>query len=243
MNHYVPIITRGIFMKKVVFSFFALLACISTSSPMKVTQKVATKPFKEIEIKFKLVENTVSTLKEWLKKNADFKREEQHKEVYLDNPEKTFFFINKKNQRDACNFLRVRTATSSAGSKSSVCYKYWHKDENGIGTHCDEYETSVGSAEMMLPILQKSGYTEMTFINKKREIYMSGIFEIVIDDVETLGTFVEIELKVPTENVNEGREHIEDLMKNKIGIVDYKKINGGYPHLIWNPGKLDEYTY
>ena len=59
------------------------------------TPKKATIVPKEVEIKIKTTKKNMELLKLWLDQNAKFQGTEQHKEVYLDNPNKTFFLQNQ----------------------------------------------------------------------------------------------------------------------------------------------------
>jgi len=58
-----------------------------------------------------------------------------------------------------------------------------------------EHETDSGDLETMKNILLSLGFTVSGTVEKNRSIYHHGGIEICIDDVDGLGTFVELEKK------------------------------------------------
>lgn len=130
-------------------------------------------PNKEIELKYKIedpkaIEEKLSTLK------AEFIKEFRGIDSYFLVPE------NDKGMK----YLRVR----EKDGKSQLDYHYVNSALN-----TDEWETEVEDAEMAKEILRKIGHTDDVIVDKKRKVYEYKNSEIVIDDVEGLGHFVEIE--------------------------------------------------
>ncbi len=186
---------------------------------------------KEIEIKIQIDKNQLEQLKAWLSDHAEFKGALSHTEWYLDNPQDTFFFTAPEGYKDALKYLRVRHTERV----DSVAYKLWYKDpETGKTTHCDEYETKVENGQVMLALFAQLGFTQQTKIAKQRETYVTRDFEIVIDQIEDLGYFVEIEVLHPKENVKESLQDIHDFLRS-IGITCFRKIDRGYVSMAWNP--------
>lgn len=187
----------------------------------------------EIEIKIKISNDNMQKLERWLESNAKFIRTEKHFERYLENPGKPFSYINDEGIIDSKEYLRIRETENSI----TVCFKKWHIDPERPGhhTHCDEYEFSVSDAQSARLLFDSLGYTKDTaIINKTRNTYMTDEFEIVIDDVENLGIFVELELKKEVDDVKEGHRMINELLK-EIGITEFTYMNRGYVSLMWNP--------
>lgn len=188
--------------------------------------------FKEIEIKIQIEHAQLDILKAWLKSHAELKSELSHTEWYLDNPQDTYFFTAPEGFKDALRYVRVRSTERG----DSVAYKNWHRDsQTGKTTHCDEYETKVESAAVMLALLSQIGFTEQTKVTKHRSTYITDEFEIAIDHIENLGYFVEIEVLHPKENVQESLADIDAFLKN-VGITTFRKQERGYVNMIWNPG-------
>jgi len=195
--------------------------------------KTKQKTNQEIEIKIKTTNNYLQKLEAWLQENATFQGEEHHKEVYLDNPNTTFFFMRPNGLKDALKYLRVRFLKQGG----SVCFKDWYEDpQTGKTTHCDEYETHVANPEKMLALLEQLGYTNKTFVEKKRRKFRAGDYEIVIDDVKNLGTFFEIELKRDFSDVQVALKELTALLVKTIGITEYWIQTRGYASHLRNPG-------
>lgn len=186
---------------------------------------------KEIEIKMQLTSVELDILKAWLKEKSRFVRSIHHIEYYLNNPKFSFHF-DRDGLKDSNDYLRIRMTEK----EDSVCLKKFFPDPNvpGRHTHCDEYETEVKDGKVLLELMAQLGYTDVTIIDKIREEYMYLDFEVVIDDVKDLGTFVEIELKKDCEDVKAGHKEIKDFIKI-LGITKYKELYRGYVSMFWNP--------
>lgn len=184
----------------------------------------------EIEIKIKTSQQYMEHLHEWLKEHAQPKGVEQHKEVYLDNPQTTFFFTKPSGEKDALNYLRVRWSNN----EGSVCLKKWY-EQDGKSTHCDEYETDVSNPDILLKLLEQLGYTHHTWVEKKRQKFLAGDYEIVIDEVKNLGTFVEVEMKKLVTDPKAALQELEDFLVETIGIKEYWVQTRGYVSHLRNP--------
>lgn len=185
----------------------------------------------EIEIKMQLDNQTLQEAKNWLDIHATFHGTIHHKEYYLNNPKNTFFFPSPEGHKKALNYLRVRFTEQN----DSVCFKKFHIDPvEKRPLYCDEYELNISDGNKMLALLNALGYTEQTLMEKIRTTYTYDCFEIVIDHVKNLGTFMEIELKTEVENARVGIALIYDFLKS-IGITKIKLYTCGYITMLWNP--------
>lgn len=72
-----------------------------------------------------------------------------------------------------------------------VTYKGRKKDEET--TSRDEIEIAIESAEKMIKILENMGFVRLCEINKKRKVYLLAGLKISLDEVEGLGSFMEME--------------------------------------------------
>lgn len=187
---------------------------------------------KEIEVKIQISDAQLVNVEQWLKQRGSFCGTVQHEEYYLDNPTSPLTFISPEGYKDARYYLRVRRSPEKG---DSVCLKKWYGDaKTGKKTHCDEWEISVSDGKTALELLSQLGFTDATPIKKTRRIYCVDEFEVVIDTVEDLGVFIEIELKEFVDDVEAGLQRIYDAIK-RMGITTCKKQERGYTSMVWNP--------
>jgi len=187
---------------------------------------------KEIEVKIQISDAQLAGLEQWLEKHGQFKGAVNHEEYYLDNPTAPLTFMSPQGYKDAIYYLRIRRNRQKG---DSVCLKKWYGDaKTGEKTHCDEWEFTVSDGKTALELFEALGFTDATPIKKVRRIYLIDQFEVVIDDVENLGIFVEVELKEQVKDVQYGLNLIYDFFK-KMGITSFKKQERGYTSMAWNP--------
>jgi predicted adenylyl cyclase CyaB len=188
-------------------------------------------PAKEIEIKFQLDSLALARVRTLLDTNGSFQKEAQHCETYFDNPAKSYIIENPDGFRDAHEFLRVRHTNKG----DSVCYKVSRLDDQGKPLYRDEFETTVGDANTMITVFEKLGFTNKTILQKTRRTYQMGDFEIVIDDVQDLGTFLEVELKCEASDPQAGVAMIKTFLRDQLGLSTIIHFNCAYLHIAWNP--------
>jgi adenylate cyclase, class 2 len=124
-------------------------------------------------------------------------------------------------------WLRLR----DSNGKFSINYKKWEYDAMGHSDHCDELETSVGDPKKLAEILRRLDFKHLITVNKERSAWHYGDYEIAFDEVEGLGSFVEIEWKGSEEGANP--EEITAKMMNFLETLGCGKIERqwkGYPH-------------
>jgi predicted adenylyl cyclase CyaB len=90
-----------------------------------------------------------------------------------------------------------------------------------------EWESEIKEAAKLQDILLKCGFKLFGIIDKKRQQYKYGEFEVNIDTVRGLGKFIEIEIL--RHDKDEGLRKIKTLMR-QIGIK--KLINKGYINIV-----------
>lgn len=176
---------------------------------------------KEIEIKVQL-ENS-NKLTELLKREAKLIKEERQIDEYFSPKENSFTAEDPVKE-----WLRLRDENGVC----SINYKYWHYDSAGRSNHCDEYETTIKNAQEMRSILTALKFDPIIVVDKARKSYLYGEYEVSIDEVKNLGSFVEIELK-STKEVDPQQATdamIEFLQKFDPGKV--KRDFKGYPKLL-----------
>ena len=136
--------------------------------------------------------------------NAEsFGRVHEH-DIYYNAPHRNFAATDEA--------LRVRYA----GGKAVVTYKGAKVRNLGLKAR-EELNTAVESGEVFDQILTRLGFMRTAEVNKWREHYRYGNASIALDEVEHLGTFVEIEVIADTET-KAATERIETI-KKELGIT------------------------
>jgi predicted adenylyl cyclase CyaB len=190
---------------------------------------------KEIELKFQLDAENMTRFTTWLGANTAFKGEVRQEETYLDNPAATFTAPSARGFNDALTSMRVRKTSEG----TTWCLKKRTIDATGKTLSRNEFETTVGGADEALSILKALGFTREIRVFKTRKAYDyaddAGVaYEVVIDEVDDLGTFVEIELKNGSDDTAAGLKLIEQVIKS-VGITQYTRFDRSYIHMQMNP--------
>lgn len=179
----------------------------------------------EIEIKVK-VEN-VDTLKNFLQMHGTFKGEKQQIDEYFSPAHGDYMSVRPVNE-----WLRLRTADN----KFSLDYKLWHRDEQGQSQYCDEIETGIDNINQARKLLTALHFHSIATVDKIRSAWMYEEYEVAIDEVKDLGTFVEIEYMGKDESIDPKKvvnEMIAFLRSSNCGKIN--KTNTGYPMLLLFP--------
>ncbi len=139
---------------------------------------------KEIEIKVQVED--VAGLQNFLTQEATVVKEDQQIDQYFSPKEKSFTAMEPVKE-----WLRLR----SEKGNHSINYKNWHYNDSGQSNYCDEYETKVENRGELESILKALHFEPIITVDKKRKSYRYKNYEISLDEVVGLGSFVEIELK------------------------------------------------
>lgn len=123
-------------------------------------------------------------------------------------------------------------------NKALVTYKKDNFKEDGSWFYSDEYETEIGDTEIFEKIIRNLGMKKLVVVknNKHKFIVGDNEFEIVLEDVENLGVFMEIEKLNVSEEENEDfvdsvRKEIKILI-SKTGIETSKEVHAGKPEMV-----------
>jgi len=140
------------------------------------------------------------------------------------------FFARKPHPKE---WLRIRTNPDG----SMLEYDKSFEKKDGSQDYAEEYETRVGNSGELRKILEFLDFKKVVIIDKQREYWNCGEFEICLDKVKSLGDFIEVEAKGDFQNAKEAREKCEEFLK-KLEIKDYEKnkIRMGYPALLLKHG-------
>jgi len=177
----------------------------------------------EVEIKVK-VDNFEKIKKKLSTYGKLIKSIRQIDEYYV--PCHRDFFANKPHPVE---WLRIRT------NPDKVVFEYdksINKKADGEQEYANEYETEISQPDEFRKILEFLDFKKVITINKQREYWDCGDFEVSLDDVEGLGFFVEVEAKGSFENAIKAKEECINFL-DKLGIksLENNHIKKGYPVL------------
>ena len=185
---------------------------------IEVEIKVKVAGFKEIKKKLAKCGNLAKSIK-------------QIDEYYI--PCHRDFFAKKPHPVE---WLRIRT------NPDKTIFEYdksINKRANGLQDCAHEYETEVSRPDELRKILEFLDFKKVITVQKQREYWNCGGFEVALDDIKGLGFFVEVEVKGNFKNAGKARRGCIDIL-DKLGVKFSEKdlINIGYPVLLSNSRKF-----
>lgn len=155
----------------------------------------------EVEVKYRIED--ASKMKRLLDQKCKFlRREDQQDEVLLFNKSSFDDFV----QGEAV--MRVR----SINNKSILTMKKYVSQDSS-----QEYECEISSKSEVIGILKGIGFRTVVEINKVREVYSYDDVTVVLDEVEGLGSFLEIEIVCSEEKKDEALERVK-LVSKQLGL-------------------------
>ena len=176
----------------------------------------------EMEIKVRLTEEEYKKLIKVM--NLEGK-------LLLETKQQDIYYQADKFNKDLKQTLRIRTT----GNKKILTYK-----NNNNKMYCEEYEVELDNSDNLEKIFDSIGLEKVIEVNKERKNYSYlGKYEVSLDKVETLGYFIEIEVK---ENINDYLKEYDELLKasKELGLnldnIEYKR----YPQLMINNKKKED---
>jgi adenylate cyclase class 2 len=140
----------------------------------------------EVELKVK-VPSLESVRKLLLEKGAECSGRIHEHDIYYNAPHRDFGITDEA--------VRVRYTNDHA----VVTYKGAKIKKFGLKAR-EELNTAVESGEVFETMLDRLGFTKTTEVNKWRENFRYSDAAICLDEVDELGTFVEIEIMTEDEN-------------------------------------------
>lgn len=147
-------------------------------------------------------------------------------DVYLTSPQNKALQPELDGRLNNCYRVRLKDG------KATIAYKIDHF-ENGQWSHSDEHETEIGDFTTALEINRHLGFEELVRIDNTKYTYMTPDYEIVLEDVKSLGLFLEVEklAQVSNDKVAETKEEIRRFLKT-LNIEFGEEQNAGKPELI-----------
>lgn len=125
-------------------------------------------------------------------------------------------------------FVRIRIQDGSKVTLTAKKSKSLAGDESLIKR---EHETEVDSAEEMREILQMMGYIEAVRVKKTRQKGKYKEYEICLDEIEGLGSFVELERIASEGEASQIQKEMIDFLLS-LGIPADNKVSKGYDILM-----------
>jgi len=151
-----------------------------------------------LEIEVKAYADNLARVEERLKEmGAVFIAEVSEKDTYFNHPNRDFAATDEA--------LRIRVADE----QSFLTYKGRKIDAKSKTR--EEIEVALGDADSANLILLRLGFEPVAEVSKIRKRYKIGVFEICLDDVAGVGTFVEVETK--GDNIGELRDKALAILK------------------------------
>lgn len=186
---------------------------------------------KEIELKMQLDQDQLAIFFAWILKHAAPGKTIQQKDYYFNHPANSFKYQAAQGFIDAHTTLRVRLSKEG----DFICCKYRKVDDKNAQTiYREEYESQVVDGLSLIKMLELNGFTEKTLIFKERRLFFYQDFEIAFDQVQGLGSFVEIELKNDSNDHEKGMKQIVNFLMST-GVKEYIVHDRSYLHMMWNP--------
>lgn len=151
-----------------------------------------------LEIEVKAYADDLKRVQENLKKmGALFVEELYETDTYYSHPSRDFAETDEA--------LRIRVA----GGKSYLTYKGQKIDLKSKTR--EEIEVELDNADTAKHVLMRLGFNPVADVKKVRKVYQLDTFDICLDTVDNVGTFVEVETS--GENVKELRDRALTLLE------------------------------
>ena len=174
----------------------------------------------ETEIKIRLDKKEYDYLNSYMKNNAKFLKTTTQVDTYYNPKHRSFIDDDVINE-----WLRI----GLRGGKTILNYKHWYDNK-----YCDEYEVEIDDDKNMDRILSILGLEKICVVDKERTTYFyKDKYEIALDNVESLGYFIEIEVKKYELEKDPFKEY-DDLLKLAVYLhLDLEKLDKrGYPYYL-----------
>jgi len=183
-----------------------------------------------IEIEIQVQIEKIKPLEKFLESNAKFIGDFHQVDEYFTPAHRNFL-----DKRPTNEWLRLR----NANSKYYINYKNWHHGKDGKSHHADEFETVVEEIDQLRNIFKVLNFKPIITVDKTRTIYHYKKYEIAIDKVKNLGTFVEVEYKgiaSKKDSPKIAQEMAEFLKGLSLGKIT--KNYNGYPFIMLFPKEV-----
>lgn len=139
-----------------------------------------------IEVELKVKVDDFDEVKFRLEKAGKFVRRVHQVDTYFNSPHRDFLAPEK-----TVEFLRLRN-----NDNKEFSFDYHRLLEcAGECSRTEEDETGISDPQTLQKVLELLNFKKILVVDKKREIWDCGDFEVVLDTVAGLGNFIEIEAR------------------------------------------------
>ena len=175
----------------------------------------------KVEVEAKLQVQGFEQLEQRLQHQGRFVTTVQQRDVYFDDAQNSLL----ANDRG----LRLRREQMQQHLRWLMTYK--GAKMAGRFKRRQEFETEVTDGKAIEAILQQLGFAPLLVVEKLRRIWHFGGCEVMLDQVEGLGCFVEIE--------GENEQQVEKAQQ-QLGLTDYEHVPFGYAELLRQKRSTDK---
>jgi adenylate cyclase class 2 len=139
-------------------------------------------------------------------------------DTYYDAPHRDFAETDEA--------FRLREERTDDGTTTRMTYKGPLVEADSKTR--EEFETAVGDGDTAADIVESLGFSPAATVRKDRQRYALDGFVVTLDDVESVGQFLEVETDVETESeVAAAREDAIDLLE-RLGCDPSERTNRSY---------------
>lgn len=166
----------------------------------------------EVEVKARTLPDTLDKI---ISLGATFSGTESHEDLYFNHPQRDF--------RRSDEALRIRIKEEGA----RLTYKGPKLD--GLTKSRKELTVKIDSPQEMAEILAALGFVLSAVVRKRRTKYVLGDITFALDDVEGLGSFLEMEIRGEADFFEEQRRRVLSLLE-ELGLGE--SIRSSYLELL-----------
>lgn len=187
---------------------------------------------KEVEILVEVLENKEKVLKKL--ESFNFVGIKKVMDVYFFDPLRIELKPNDKNRLAACFRLRQKD------KKFFLAYKNDVFNDSGTWLYSDEYEIEISDFNKAEKIIKQLGLEVLLSIKIIKHTFETLNYEIVLEEVDNLGLFLEVEKKnvANEENIEDIKKEIWKFIKS-LKIKISAELNIGKPELMLNKKNIN----
>lgn len=159
-----------------------------------------------------------------LRKLAKFSEETLVVDRYYYDPLRTD--LQPDNTGRLRNSFRIRENSG----KCKIAYKH-DIFEKEVWQYSEEHETTIEDASIAEAIIHHLGLTHLVTIKNKKTKFTTEKYEIVLEEVEDLGVFMEVEYLGKDNDIKKIKKDIWEFISS-LGIKTSEELNLGKPELM-----------
>lgn len=144
----------------------------------------------------------------------------RQRDTYFDHPMRSF-----ERTDEALRVRRQESLDGQAESVDALTYKGPRLDAAAKSRR--EVETHVGDATDVVAMLEALDFESVDVVEKTRERYRTDRCEVLLDRVDSLGEFVEIEASGTTEDVDAATHAVESVI-DALDLNDAEPVSASY---------------